>query len=69
MRSYGDKPPEFLRMVPNGLLPAIKIDNSQVQTESLQIMLNLEQMYSGPNHKQMWPSTGSPEAERARAVR
>ena len=65
MRSYGDKPPEFLRMVPNGLLPAIKIDNSQVQTDSLQIMLNLEQMYSGPNHKQMWPSTGSPEAERA----
>ena len=65
MRSYGDKPPEFLRMVPNGLLPAIKIDNKQVQTDSLQIMLNLEQMFPAPNYKQMWPTAGSPEAERA----
>ena len=65
MRSYGDKPPEFLRMVPNGLLPAIKIDDKQVQTDSLQIMLNLEQMFPPPNHKQMWPSAGSSEAERA----
>eukprot|EP01035_Chromulina_nebulosa_P050513 gene50513-68695_t len=41
MRSYGDKPAAFLRMVPNGLLPAISIDG-KLQTESLEIMLNLE---------------------------
>lgn len=32
MRSYGDKPQEFLRKVPGGLLPAIEI-NGQVITE------------------------------------
>ena len=45
MRSYGDKPAEFLRMVPGGLLPAIVIDNKRVQTESLEIMLNLDSMF------------------------
>ena len=41
MRSYGEKPQAFLRLVPNGLLPAIIIDG-KMQTESLEIMLNLE---------------------------
>ena len=45
MRSYGDKPADFLRMVPGGLLPAIVIDNKRVQTESLEIMLNLDNVF------------------------
>jgi Glutathione S-transferase, N-terminal domain len=32
MRSYGDKPPAFLRKVPSGLLPAIEV-NGQMITE------------------------------------
>lgn len=55
MRSYGDKPQEFLREVPNGLLPAIKLDGV-MQTDSLQIMLNLERNFPAPKHKKMWPS-------------
>jgi len=68
MRSYGDKPAEFLRMIPNGLLPAIVIDGKQVQTESLEIMLNLDSMFTGGVHKRMWPAEGSPEAARARTL-
>lgn len=66
MRSYGDKPAEFLRMVPNGLLPAIKLDN-QIQTESLQIMLNLERTFQGSKYKKMWPNESDKE-ELARAT-
>lgn len=64
MRSYGDKPAEYTRMVPNGLLPAIKLDG-RIQTESLDIMLNLDRVFTGLNHRQMWPSESSPEASRA----
>jgi Glutathione S-transferase, N-terminal domain len=32
MRSYGDKPPAFLRKVPSGLLPAIEV-NGRIITE------------------------------------
>ena len=51
MRSYGDKPREFLQMVPNGLLPALVIqdhDNSnqkRVMTESQRIMEFLDQQH------------------------
>lgn len=42
MRSYGDKPESFLRMVPSGLLPALLVETSdgrkQVVTESQVIM-------------------------------
>lgn len=65
MRSYGDKPASFLRMVPNGLLPAISIDG-KFQTESLEIMLNLERTFKGPKHVKMWPTEG--ESDYARAV-
>jgi glutathione S-transferase len=67
MRSYGDKPPEFLRLVPNGLLPAIMLDG-KLQTESLDIMLNLDSTFSSPKHPSMWPSDSSPEASRARSL-
>ena len=37
MRSYGDKPADFMRLVPSGLLPAIVVETEggkQVITES-----------------------------------
>lgn len=63
-RSYGDKPAEFLRMVPNGLLPAIVLDGVQ-QTDSLPIMLNLERTFTGPAHPPMLPPAGSAKLQRA----
>lgn len=68
MRSYGDKPAEFLRLVPGGLLPAILIDNKRVQTESLEIMLNLDSMFTGPPHISMWPAEGTEENIRAKLL-
>jgi glutathione S-transferase len=62
MRSYGDKPSEFLRKVPNGLLPAIELDG-ELQTDSLGIMLNLERTFTGANHKATLPTESSPKAE------
>jgi len=44
MRSYGDKPAEFLRKVPSGLLPAIEV-NGQVITESQVIMELLDEWH------------------------
>eukprot|EP01038_Epipyxis_sp_PR26KG_P004714 gene4714-6617_t len=56
MRSYGDKPAAFLRVVPNGLLPALQIDNGQIITESLDIMLLLDEIFNDEKiHKPMWP--------------
>ena len=50
MRSYGDKPREFLNKVPNGLLPAITVErgngNEQTITESQVIMELLDQWHS-----------------------
>lgn len=40
MRSYGDKPPEYLRKVPNGLLPALELDG-QFMTDSIPIMVHV----------------------------
>lgn len=67
MRSYGDKPAEFLRMVPNGLLPAIIMDGV-VQTDSLPIMINLDRTFSGSDHKPMLPPSGSKELKRAETL-
>lgn len=67
MRSYGDKPQAFLRMVPNGLLPAIILDGA-VSTESLDIMLMLDKEFSGPLHPSLWPDSSSPEQPRAKAL-
>lgn len=57
MRSYGDKPASYLKLVPNGLLPAINIDG-QFMTDSLQIMLTLEKTFKAPQHMAMWPAKG-----------
>jgi glutathione S-transferase len=47
MRAYGDKPAEFLRKVPGGLLPALEIaDTGQVITESQVIMELLDEWHS-----------------------
>jgi glutathione S-transferase len=45
MRSYGDKPREFMQKVPSGLLPAIEV-NGQVITESQVIMELLDRWHS-----------------------
>lgn len=44
MRSYGDKPREFLQKVPSGLLPAIEV-NGRVITESQVIMELLDRWH------------------------
>ncbi|CAJ1953934.1 unnamed protein product [Cylindrotheca closterium] len=44
MRSYGDKPREFLQKVPSGLLPAIEV-NGQIITESSVIMELLDKWH------------------------
>ena len=65
MRSYGDKPAEFLRRVPNGLLPAIEIDG-QFMTDSLPIMQTLDAAFDqGPP---MVPPPGTSERERAQKL-
>ena len=60
MRSYGDKPAEFLRKVPNGLLPAIEV-NGQVITESSVIMGLLDQWH--PPEKGYLPMMPSKDDE------
>ncbi len=67
MRSYGDKPREFLNKVPNGLLPAIELDG-KLQTDSIPIMLNLERTFTGPNHPKLWPDDNSEEFDRATSL-
>uniref|UniRef100_A0A7S0Q824 GST N-terminal domain-containing protein n=1 Tax=Coccolithus braarudii TaxID=221442 RepID=A0A7S0Q824_9EUKA len=65
MRSYGDKPPSFLRKVPGGLLPAIELDG-QLMTDSLPIMATLDAAFdSGPP---MIPPQGSADRERANTL-
>lgn len=44
MRSYGDKPTEFMQKVRGGMLPAIEIDG-QLMTESLDIMFAIEETF------------------------
>lgn len=58
MRSYGDKPNDFLRKVPNGLLPALELSNDgRIITESQVIMELLDDLHSAENgYKPMRPS-------------
>ncbi|GKY91879.1 hypothetical protein MPSEU_000159500 [Mayamaea pseudoterrestris] len=62
MRSYGDKPREFLQKVPSGLLPAIEVvdvdGQSRVLTESQVIMELLDEWYNAEQgFRPMMPST------------
>jgi len=65
MRSYGDKPAEFLRMVPSGLLPAIVVETSagqQVITESQVIMELLDKWHpASEGYKPMLPDEDNTE--------
>eukprot|EP01039_Chlorochromonas_danica_P004478 gene4478-4906_t len=65
MRCYGDKPSWFLDMVPSGLLPVIRLDNGQVVTESLDIMLGLDRAFPAPDYPTMWPSNDAKVEARA----
>lgn len=56
MRSYGDKPQEFLNLVPRGLLPAMELDG-KMMTESLDIMFTIERAFPNPD-KPMFPMSG-----------
>ena len=59
MRSYGDKPPEFLRKVPSGLLPVLELDG-QFITESLVIMQVLDDTFADGHPNRMIPPKDSP---------
>ena len=59
MRSYGDKPPEFLRKVPSGLLPVLELDG-QFITESLVIMQVLDDTFADGHPNRMIPAKDSP---------
>jgi glutathione S-transferase len=55
MRSYGDKPQEFMRKVPGGLLPAMEV-NGSVITESSVIMELLDKWHPpSEGYKPMMP--------------
>jgi len=55
MRSYGDKPAEFMRKVPNGLLPAIEVQG-QIITESSVIMELLDRWHTAEDgYRPMMP--------------
>ena len=62
MRSYGDKPREFLQKVPGGLLPALElVETGQIITESQVIMELLDEWHAdqGP---WMVPTTSEGQA-------
>ncbi|CAK0814622.1 unnamed protein product [Prorocentrum cordatum] len=65
MRSYGDKPQSFLKLIPNGLLPAMEIDG-RLMTESLDIMVTIERTFPDPD-KPMIPPAG-PLLDRAQQL-
>jgi len=69
MRSYGDKPAEFMRMVPNGILPAITVEREngqkQVITESGVIMELLDKWHTeSDGYKPMMPDESDENAKR-----
>lgn len=68
MRSYGDKPESFLRIVPSGLLPALLVETSdgrkQVVTESQVIMELLDQWHPVEDgFRQMMPGQNDSEGQ------
>ena len=62
MRSYGDKPREFMQKVPNGLLPAMQV-NGRIITESQVIMELLDQWHTvDDGYKPMLPDESDAKA-------
>jgi glutathione S-transferase len=69
MRSYGDKPKDFLNKVPSGLLPAIEV-NGKVITESQVIMDLLDQWHTAEEgYKPMMPSSNEGKARYQKLAR
>ena len=69
MRSYGDKPESFLKLVPSGLLPALVVETSdggkQTITESQVIMDLLDQWHPvEAGYKQMMPADDDIEGQK-----
>lgn len=54
MKCYGKKSEEYLKIVPTGLLPAIRLDG-EVITESMDIMFLIEENFQAP-HRKMIPT-------------
>eukprot|EP00931_Biecheleriopsis_adriatica_P087228 TRINITY_DN61729_c0_g1_i1.p1 TRINITY_DN61729_c0_g1~~TRINITY_DN61729_c0_g1_i1.p1 ORF type:complete len:516 (+),score=80.84 TRINITY_DN61729_c0_g1_i1:78-1625(+) len=67
MRSYGDKPDSFLRLIPRGILPAMEIDG-RLMTESLDIMFTIENTFPDPE-RPMFPSSGALRERAAQLLR
>lgn len=65
MRSYGDKPSDFLRRVPGGLLPALELDG-RFMTDSLPIMATLDAAF--PQEPLMIPPEGSAARQEAESL-
>jgi len=63
MRSYGDKPQEFLQKCPRGLLPAVELDG-RLYTESRKIMAMLDAEFSDKEHRPMLPPSSDLEARK-----
>jgi len=63
MRSYGDKPKSYLAKCPRGLLPALELDG-ELYTESLDIMAMVDEVFTGPEHRQMLPPRDSKDWQR-----
>jgi len=67
MRSYGDKPPSFMKLVPNGLLPALGVEDpktgqQQIVTESSVIMELLDRWHPvGEGYRAMLPPDDNAE--------
>lgn len=61
MRSYGDKPREFLQKVPGGLLPAIEVQG-QIITDS-QVVMGLLDEWHSDGYKAMMPEKDDSHAQ------
>mmetsp|Transcript_9582 Transcript_9582/g.28956 ORF Transcript_9582/g.28956 Transcript_9582/m.28956 type:complete len:498 (+) Transcript_9582:61-1554(+) len=65
MRCYGDKPGYYRRLVPSGAIPAIIFDDKELMTESLDIMMRLEDMF--PDNTPLIPRDDPAKMEAFRA--